>query len=429
MKKKPEEKLYKAFSHATPDILDSILSDLQEGAQKGNIFMMQEKKSYAVFRKWAAAAVAGLILVTGIAGAELYRTNRLVASTISLDVNPCIQIYINRKEKVLQVAALNEDGKTVIGDMDFTGSSLDITVNALIGSMLRNGYLSDIANSILVSVDSEDVGAAASIQNRLTEEISTLLQTDSFTGAVLSQTIQADSTLQTLADTYGITTGKAELIRQIIESSGLHTFDELANLSINELNLLANAGQLDTVSSVGEASTKAYIGRDEAVQIARNHAGAYGMTMYECEMDWENGVMVYEVDFWYDGWEYDYDVNATTGEVVRAEKEEDKSGRSGITVFESKVKVVPEAGKQTQDGTISQMPNMNAQVIGEEAARAIALEHAGVTAEQIYDYDCELDRDNGKIRYEIDFQANGYEYEYELDAESGKILKSDKERD
>ena len=41
-------------------------------------------------------------------------------------------------------------------DMDFSGSSLDVAVNAIIGSMLQNGYLNELANSVLISVDNND---------------------------------------------------------------------------------------------------------------------------------------------------------------------------------------------------------------------------------------------------------------------------------
>ena len=50
---------------------------------------------------------------------------------------------------------------------------------------LRNGYLNDIANSILVSVDNADPAAAAVLQQRLAAEISGLLQTDTFSGAIV----------------------------------------------------------------------------------------------------------------------------------------------------------------------------------------------------------------------------------------------------
>ena len=51
-------------------------------------------------------------------------------SVIMLDVNPSVSISVDAEEKVLAVTPLNADGNIVVGDMDFTGSSLDVTVNA-----------------------------------------------------------------------------------------------------------------------------------------------------------------------------------------------------------------------------------------------------------------------------------------------------------
>ena len=42
---------------------------------------------------------------------------------------------------------------------------------------------------------------------------------------------------------------------------------------------------------------------------------------------------------------------------------------------------------------------------------------------------CELDREDGRVVYEIEFKSNGMEYEYEIDASTGAVLKYDKERD
>lgn len=130
---------------------------------------------------------------------------------MSLDVNPSVEIQVNRKDQVLEVTPLNEDGKRVIGDMDFSGSDLDVTVNALIGSMLQNGYLSELANSILISVDNDDAQRGAELQEQLTQEVNNLLQTNSFSGAVLSQTVSDDNALRAQAEQYGITLGKAQL--------------------------------------------------------------------------------------------------------------------------------------------------------------------------------------------------------------------------
>ena len=124
-----------------------------------------------------------------------------MASTISLDVNPSIEIRVNKYEKVLETLALNDDAEVVLGDMDFKGSSFsDVAINALIGSMLQNGYLDrSWRNSILISVDNQDPALSTALQEKLSQEVNALLQTNSFTGSVLSQTVSDDDELKTLA--------------------------------------------------------------------------------------------------------------------------------------------------------------------------------------------------------------------------------------
>ena len=102
------------------------------------------------------------------------------------------------------------------------------------------------------------------------QEVNALLQTNSFTGSVLSQTVSDDDELKTLAQTYGITPGKAQLVQQLIRQNTLYTFEELSRLSVNELNLLiaANNTPLENTEVVGNASDKSYIGADKAKEIA-----------------------------------------------------------------------------------------------------------------------------------------------------------------
>lgn len=409
-----ENKVKTAFTRAEPDVLDSVLSDCKN--QKGKVIMITEtkKKPYRL-RQIAAAAAVFLLLVFGASG--IYRLNYAVASTVSLDVNPSIEIQVNQKNTVLRVTALNEDGKIVIGNMDFKGSKLDVTVNALIGSMLRNGYLTELANSILVSVTSSDPAKSAELQAQLTEEINALLRTDTFEGAVLSQTVSSDAALQQLADSYGITTGKAQLIQQLITQNPLHTFEELVPLSINELNLLCKSGSvpLDSMNSVGTASDKAYIGEEKAKELALAHAGvtADAIYKYEFEMDYDHGVMIYEIEFSCDGYEYSYDINASTGAVVKQEKERDDDRHH-----------------QTSDETGNgNNPPSSSESISEADAKEIALSHAGLTSDNISRYKCELDYEDHTLVYEIEFRSGGYEYSYDIDASTGAIVKYEKERD
>lgn len=61
----------------------------------------------------------------------------------------------------------------------------------------------------------------------------------------------------------------------------------------------------------------------KAVSVALNHANLKKSQVYDlsCELDYENGLKVYEVEFEYGKYEYSYHINAENGKVVRVEKE------------------------------------------------------------------------------------------------------------
>lgn len=429
-----ECRIQQAFTHAVPDVLDSVLSDCD--TQKGSVIPMTEKKrtepnqkrhNQRWVKRFGGIAAACVLLVGCAVGFGAYRQNYTVDSVVSLDVNPSVEIQMNRKEKVLDVVALNEDGEQVIDGMDLSDSDLDVAVNALIGSMLQNGYLSELANSILISVDNDDAERSVALQEQLTQKVENLLQTNSFSGAVLSQAVTGDRTLQEQADQYGITPGKAQLIQQITEANNRYTFADLVPLSINELNLLRTSGGNESQSSaqmtsVGTASDKAYIGADKAKQVAFDRADitASKASQVTAELDYEDGVMVYQVEFRVGTYEYECDVNAATGAVVQYEKESHDDSHE-TTKSDANTASSSSAADAQSGGTSSS--------IGEDAAKKVALNHAGVSADKISGYTIELDTENGIQLYEIEFKAGGYEYDYDINAATGTVVRYDKEAD
>ena len=135
----------------------------------------------------------------------------------------------------------------------------------------------------------------------------------------------------------------------------------------------------------------------------------------EVELSCEKGVMVYEVEFEAGGYEYDVDVNAKTGDILKSEKERDDDE--------------PTATRPASGTTSADPGAVTAPLIGEAKAKEIALKNAGVTAGSLIGYAIELDTENGVMVYEVEFKAGGYEYDYDIDAKTGKILKRQKERD
>ena len=414
-----ENRIRTSYENIAPDIRESILSDCE--AQKGQVIVMQERKRIRPFVRYMSAVAAALLLfVGGMTGMNVYQGNHAIDSTIMLDVNPSIEIQVNKKEKVLDVKPLNDDAKVVVGDMDFSGSNLDVTVNALIGSMLRNGYISDAANSILVTVDNNDPVIGQAMQTKLMNEINAILESGNVSGAVLGQTVTKDKDAESekLARQYGITVGKAKLTSQITEQNSLYSFEELVPLTINELNLISESGgtKLENVESIGTASASAYIGDQAAKDAAFKHAGVKetDVIRVRCGMDWENGMMVYEVDFDAAVFEYEYEINAKTGDVVSFDKEADDDFRAAPSV---------------QPGTTGTSVAPAQTYIGDAAAKAAALKHAGVNESDVYAISCEPDHEHGLVIYDVDFKANGFEYDYDINALTGEVVKYGREVD
>ncbi len=67
--------------------------------------------------------------------------------------------------------------------------------------------------------------------------------------------------------------------------------------------------------------------------------------------------------------------------------------------------------------------------ISEQDALDIALKDVGLTQNDIYDLDIELEYKYSQTVYEINFDYQRHEYEYYINAESGTIVKSFRERD
>ncbi len=61
-------------------------------------------------------------------------------------------------------------------------------------------------------------------------------------------------------------------------------------------------------------------------------------------------------------------------------------------------------------------------------AQAIALQHAGLAEEDVSFLRTELDRDDGILRYEVDFRRDKTEYDYEINAETGEVLSFEQDR-
>lgn len=151
-----------------------------------------------------------------------------------------------------------------------------------------------------------------------------------------------------------------------------------------------------TLSAGASTASTSYIGEERAKEIALNHAGltASGVTFVRSHLDWDDGRAQYEVEFYANNTEYDYDIDATTGDIRSYDYDAEyytppATSQSGDTISESQVKEIVQSRSGTYDGTFSRI---------------------------------NLDWDDGRMVYEGEYYSGWTEYEFEIDAYSGTIL-------
>ena len=398
-----ERRLARALDKTAPDDVNGVLSRCDE--RKGTVIPMATKKTTK--KRWTALAAACLALVLLGGGGIFYQQAHAVASVVSLDVNPSIELKVSKNEKVLVCTPLNEDAKAILADMgdgaDLKGAKLDVAVNAIVGSLVRNGYLNSISSAIMISVEDNDTARAEKLQRELTSTVDGVLQTSEARASVLTQTLTQDAGLEQQARENSISTGKAALVNRVLALNSALQFDALAKLSVEELKDLAEAG-----------APAMPIGRDAARTAAEQYAGTTALNSVTAEIDPEldESPAHYEVELHTAWGEFEYLVDAYTGKVLSGQKDllSIVSGQGDVSK--------PVDSKTTPSGDI-----------GYAKAKSIALNHAGVNENKAYDMGIELDDEDGRLVYEVEFKSGNVEYDYEIDASSGAILKHETELD
>ena len=148
-----------------------------------------------------------------------------------------------------------------------------------------------------------------------------------------------------------------------------------------------------------DIASNSYIGVNRAMNIAlKKVPGASNSHVKKIHLGRENGRMVYEGEIYYNRQEYEFDIDAVTGDIVKWKVD----------------------GVSNNSAYISKNVN-NSQTITMEKAKSIALAQVP-GANQSHFGKIDLDYDHGRAVYEIEIFYNNSKYEFDIDASTGEII-------
>lgn len=384
-------------------------------------FKPKKKKMYAGVMKFAAAA-ACLCLVLGMG---IFRSANKVDSVVSIDINPSIEITVSKHDKVLSAVALNADAQKVLEGMNLKNVDLDTAMNAIIGSLLKNGYLDEVYNAVNVCIENNDEERAGELGEKLENEISGLFDEKDLIGGVNTQFCSTSEEAKKLAESYGISVGKLGLAQKVSANTGL-SLDETVKLSISELWDLLDAQSANLIT------------KDAALEIAVADAKveASEITLVSVKIQETSGVFTYIIKFTAgEHMMYKYEINAVAGTVLESEyqyisneensddeNEEDGTVSSGDAGDTSGTVSSGDADDDAEKEEKPLPPAPVKQITKKEALR-IAYNDAGVEEK-----DAKLEELKHKPKekeYHIEFSVGLCDYVYVINAVDGSIVRKE----
>lgn len=144
-----------------------------------------------------------------------------------------------------------------------------------------------------------------------------------------------------------------------------------------------------------------FISLDEAKSIALKEAKLESADFKKVKLDYDDNKPIYEIEFKYDGKEYEYEIDGKTGVILESDVE-----------YEGNYK-----------NNTSEKYNVTA-----EEAENIALENANISRSSVKYIHSYIGRHNAKLVYEVEFEVGNIEYEYKIDVDNGEVLKNNMEK-
>ena len=398
------------------------------------------------------AACLALVLCTGIA-THAIRSNA-TAGTFTMDVNPSVEYTIAKSGSVKNVRSLNSDAENALSDVALGKQSVETALTRTVAAYEACGYMENGEATVLISFDSR-LDANAELKASLSAEIQQALeQTDAVGTLVFHSELTENAEVAKIAEEFHVSLGRADWILTAANKTGLPT-DEVARMSLDELL------KFQEVSGISSVCVSKFISLEEAKKIALRDAKLDELTQKIVftreELSRNQGKPCYLLEFYTGTNQYFYQIDAKSGSIIYAGK--------FITLSEAKKIALDDAGCKdkvsfTEESLVSggiktpyyrlvfadaktqwtyridavlgtvlekqQKEIVATDFISLEEAKEIALKDAGLneSTQKIVFTREELNRNQGKPCYILEFYTAKKQYSYKVDAKNGSIIEA-----
>ena len=255
------EDLLKYIGGVDDEFVDEVMNDKVVTMSEG-----REKR-----RRWltAAACLAVIIICAAVlmgTGMSIDRGQMTLSgsvadiplaqnSVVMLDVNPSLQFEVNDRNVVVSAEACNADAEAIMDELKLEGMSCDEAVKTVMAVLQEHAYITNLKNSVLVTVVNSDKSEAELIRTAVVDAIGLFDESTSYDLSILSQIFTDISEYAEIAENYNMSEGRAALIQKTCELFEDCDFESLAECSIHAINQLFEYIEVpDFIQRIGSAA-------------------------------------------------------------------------------------------------------------------------------------------------------------------------------
>ncbi len=177
------------------------------------------------------AALLMLLLLSWIMPviARWFSPESLVVSRLSIDINPSIELMLDRNNEVVMAIAKNHHAEVLLHDENLKGMSAESATERIVSLALKTGYFDlseteDVVNAVMMSVDCDDEKHQTETLNKVKKCVSNFYMVNQLYGVVLTQFASKTDFIDTIA-TLDVSVSDAD--KQIMQSYSIRNLNKM----------------------------------------------------------------------------------------------------------------------------------------------------------------------------------------------------------
>lgn len=248
-----------------PDVLKEvrkktpIIIKTTEKEKTGTPFKVQTKRVFA-------GTVALLFVLLAIISAFIPVLYREQYTTLSIDINPSLELTLDQNQTVIKTEAINADAASLLSQVTLLGTNLNLAMERLLNKATENGYLLEgQENAVLFAVKNKNSNIKNKVQEALNRKTNSYFTEHNMAGGAIFEEYknelkqEFDELKNSFEDDVNISPAKYLYIKRIIERfPNLAGYEEhLAKMGVSQLNKLltqekTNPNLVDLIESILE---------------------------------------------------------------------------------------------------------------------------------------------------------------------------------